>query len=126
MWFGGDFSRLSVVLSVLVLAAINTNASAMTSRASAATSREVFTFSSKLQSGVSLQYVNNSGICETTPGVHTMSGYITVGTGMSMVCSYLLQGYLDDNRCTVVLVFRSPQCVRNGAIHFMVCNPRVT
>ncbi|KAJ6581905.1 Alpha/Beta hydrolase protein [Mycena capillaripes] len=25
-----------------------------------------------------LRYVNNSGICETTPGVHTMSGYVDI------------------------------------------------
>ncbi|EPQ50550.1 alpha/beta-hydrolase [Gloeophyllum trabeum ATCC 11539] len=31
-----------------------------------------------------LRYVNDSGICETTPGVHQMSGYIEVGTNMSM------------------------------------------
>jgi hypothetical protein len=42
-------------------------------------------FTSTLQAGVRLRYVNNSGICETTPGVHTMSGYIDVGVGMSMV-----------------------------------------
>ncbi|KAK6984080.1 Alpha/Beta hydrolase protein [Favolaschia claudopus] len=28
----------------------------------------------------SLRYVNNSGICETTPGVHTMSGYVDTST----------------------------------------------
>ncbi|KZP14955.1 alpha/beta-hydrolase [Athelia psychrophila] len=30
-----------------------------------------------------LRYVNNSGICETTPGVHTMSGYVDIGPSMS-------------------------------------------
>ncbi|KAJ7118453.1 alpha/beta-hydrolase [Mycena crocata] len=41
-------------------------------------------FSSSLQDGVNLRFVNNSGICETTPGVHQMSGYIDIGTNMSM------------------------------------------
>ena len=34
---------------------------------------------------MSLRYVANSGICETTPGVKQYSGYIDVGTNMSMV-----------------------------------------
>ncbi|KAJ7650889.1 alpha/beta-hydrolase [Roridomyces roridus] len=42
------------------------------------------TFTSVHQDGVSLRFVNNSGICETTPGVHQMSGYVDIGTGMSM------------------------------------------
>ncbi|KAF5328037.1 hypothetical protein D9758_017459 [Tetrapyrgos nigripes] len=33
---------------------------------------------------VKLRYVADSGICETTPGVHQMSGYIDVGKNMSM------------------------------------------
>lgn len=39
---------------------------------------------------VDISYVNNSGICETTPGVQQMSGYISVGKNMNMVCSKLL------------------------------------
>ncbi|KIJ64801.1 hypothetical protein HYDPIDRAFT_28162, partial [Hydnomerulius pinastri MD-312] len=31
-----------------------------------------------------LRYVKNSGVCETTPGVNQYSGYIDVGTNMSM------------------------------------------
>jgi carboxypeptidase C (cathepsin A) len=31
-----------------------------------------------------LTYVQNSGICETTPGVQQVSGYITVGSNMNM------------------------------------------
>ncbi|KAJ7111483.1 alpha/beta-hydrolase [Mycena epipterygia] len=41
-------------------------------------------FSSRIQEDVTLRFVNNSGICETTPGVHQMSGYVDIGTGMSM------------------------------------------
>lgn len=33
----------------------------------------------------SLRYVKNSGVCETTPGVEQMSGYIEIGTNMSTV-----------------------------------------
>lgn len=31
-----------------------------------------------------IEYVEDSGICETTPGVKTYSGYLSVGTNMSM------------------------------------------
>lgn len=34
---------------------------------------------------VKLRFVSDSGVCETTPGVHQISGYIDVGTNMSMV-----------------------------------------
>ncbi|THH14802.1 hypothetical protein EW146_g5581 [Bondarzewia mesenterica] len=38
-------------------------------------------------SDVNLRIVKNSGVCETTPGVGQISGYIDVGTNMSMVRS---------------------------------------
>ena len=34
--------------------------------------------------GAKLQFVTNSGICETTPGVNQYSGYLSVGTNMNM------------------------------------------
>ncbi|KAH7910406.1 Alpha/Beta hydrolase protein [Hygrophoropsis aurantiaca] len=39
---------------------------------------------SKIRNETGLRYVKNSGICETTPGVEQISGYIDVGTNMSM------------------------------------------
>ncbi|KAI9567731.1 Alpha/Beta hydrolase protein [Boletus coccyginus] len=42
------------------------------------------TFRSQIQNDTNLRYVPNSGICETTPGVAQYSGYIDVGTNMSM------------------------------------------
>ncbi|KAG8216123.1 hypothetical protein J3R82DRAFT_8126 [Butyriboletus roseoflavus] len=42
-------------------------------------------FRSQIQKDTNLRYVANSGICETTPGVTQYSGYIDVGTNMSMV-----------------------------------------
>ncbi|KAJ7486267.1 hypothetical protein B0H11DRAFT_2015490 [Mycena galericulata] len=30
-----------------------------------------------------LRYVNNSGVCETTPGAYTMSGYVGISSTMS-------------------------------------------
>ncbi|KAJ7915166.1 alpha/beta-hydrolase [Mycena leptocephala] len=41
-------------------------------------------FSSQIHDSVTLRFVNNSGICETTPGVHQMSGYVDIGTNMSI------------------------------------------
>ncbi len=43
------------------------------------------TFTSRDLDGVKLRFVEDSGVCETTPGVHQVSGYIDVGTNMSMV-----------------------------------------
>jgi len=43
------------------------------------------TFQSQNMADVGLRFVSDSGVCETTPGVHQMSGYITVGQNMSMV-----------------------------------------
>jgi len=41
-------------------------------------------FNSKLFPDTKIRYVRNSGVCETTPGVGQVSGYIDVGTNMSM------------------------------------------
>ncbi|KJA22564.1 hypothetical protein HYPSUDRAFT_67027 [Hypholoma sublateritium FD-334 SS-4] len=41
-------------------------------------------FTSSSNPDISLRFVADSGVCETTPGVHQMSGYIDVGTNMSM------------------------------------------
>ncbi|PCH41066.1 alpha/beta-hydrolase [Wolfiporia cocos MD-104 SS10] len=39
---------------------------------------------SRAQNDTSIKYVANSGICETTPGVKQISGYLDVGANMSM------------------------------------------
>ena len=43
------------------------------------------TFVSQDQKDVQLRYVTDSGVCETTPGVRQISGYVDIGTNMSMV-----------------------------------------
>ncbi|KAI0342248.1 alpha/beta-hydrolase [Trametopsis cervina] len=45
---------------------------------------DVVRFQSKLQPDVGLRFVRNSGVCETTSGVNQISGYIDIGTDMSM------------------------------------------
>lgn len=42
-------------------------------------------FNSTLNPDLGLSFVKDSGVCETTPGVGQMSGYIQVGKNMSMV-----------------------------------------
>ena len=42
-------------------------------------------FQSKNLDDTKLRFVKNSGVCETTPGVNQLSGYIDVGKNMSMV-----------------------------------------
>ena len=49
------------------------------------TIRNWFTSRSTNNPNVYMRFVTNSGVCETTPGVQQMSGYIDVGKGMSMV-----------------------------------------
>ncbi|PBK90716.1 alpha/beta-hydrolase [Armillaria gallica] len=41
-------------------------------------------FNSRILGDVQLRFVEDSGICETTAGVHQVSGYIDVGKNMSM------------------------------------------
>ncbi|KAL1715735.1 Alpha/Beta hydrolase protein [Schizophyllum commune] len=41
-------------------------------------------FQSQVVDDTSIRYVKDSGICETTPGVGQMSGYLDIGTNMSM------------------------------------------
>ncbi|TRM57134.1 Alpha/Beta hydrolase protein [Schizophyllum amplum] len=41
-------------------------------------------FQSSIVEDVGIRYVRDSGVCETTPGVGQMSGYIDIGTNMSM------------------------------------------
>ena len=45
-------------------------------------------FKSQVQPDVNLRFVKNSGVCETTPGVNQMSGYVDIDTNMSMVSRY--------------------------------------
>lgn len=36
------------------------------------------------ETGARMEFVKNSGICETTPGVNQYSGYLSVGNNMNM------------------------------------------
>ena len=43
-----------------------------------------FTVFEHAATGAKLEFVTNSGVCETTPGVNQYSGYLSVGTNMNM------------------------------------------
>lgn len=43
-----------------------------------------FTVFEHAATGAKLEFVTNSGICETTKGVNQYSGYLSVGTNMNM------------------------------------------
>ena len=43
-----------------------------------------FTVFEHAATGSTLQFVTNSGICETTKGVNQYSGYLSVGSNMNM------------------------------------------
>jgi len=43
-----------------------------------------FTLFEHAATGAKMEFVTNSGICETTPGVNQYSGYLSVGTNMNM------------------------------------------
>ena len=43
-----------------------------------------FTVFEHAATGAKIEFVTNSGICETTPGVNSYSGYLSVGTNMNM------------------------------------------
>jgi hypothetical protein len=67
--------------------------------------------------------VNNSGICETTPGVHTMSGYVDLSSTMHTVgLSFNHIGWASSVYFlpTVVLVLRGAQCLWDRAFYPLV------
>ena len=57
-------------------------------RAASTPAKTTGSFKSQVQADVGLRFVRNSGVCETTPGVEQLSGYIDFGTNMSMVRLY--------------------------------------
>ncbi|KAH8112948.1 alpha/beta-hydrolase [Phellopilus nigrolimitatus] len=69
------FSLLNF-LYVAVLGASLANATPLLSRSTAV-------FQSRLQTDSKLRFVRDSGVCETTPGVQQLSGYIDTGVNMS-------------------------------------------
>lgn len=79
-------------------------------------------FTSKNNPELALRFVENSGVCETTPGVRQISGYIDVGTNMSMVSfEQGLCSHSSDRLIIVVLVLRVPTRTRHSTDYSLVC-----
>lgn len=57
------------------------------SSAYAATNIEYTTFNSNARPGTKLRYISDSGLCETTPGVHQKSGYVDITETQHIVCT---------------------------------------
>jgi hypothetical protein len=75
-WIGVTCALVPLVLSSPSMDAI-----------SIVTKPESKILTSRTMKDVNLRYAVDSGVCETTQGVHQMSGYIDVGKNMSMVGS---------------------------------------
>ena len=82
-------SMLLLALLSLTLASAAPSSPHLYGREDTSVSR-TSTFVSKAHPDVNLTYVTNSGVCETTPGVKQMSGYINIGDNMSMVRNRIL------------------------------------
>lgn len=57
--------------------------------------------------GAKMEFVKNSGICETTPGVNQYSGYLSVGNNMNMWFWFVLLITLSSIPECIV----APQCL---------------
>lgn len=79
-------------------------------------------FASLLHPDVGLRFIRNSGVCETTPNVGQISGYIDFGTNMSTVSESCNPLQLRITFFKVVLVLRSQGELRNRSIHPVVCS----
>ncbi|KAF7557505.1 hypothetical protein G7046_g6023 [Stylonectria norvegica] len=74
----------------------------------------------------SLEYVTNSGICETTPGVNQYSGYISVGQNMSMWFWFFEARHNPETAPVSIWLNGGPGCSsmiglfqENGPCHFV-------
>ncbi|KAI9675571.1 MAG: hypothetical protein M1822_008924 [Bathelium mastoideum] len=81
MWSSSLFTLLGLSLTTLVGAAPATQHDKRYVVERDGTNYTVFEHAA---TGAKLEFVTNSGICETTPGVNQYSGYLSVGTNMNM------------------------------------------
>ena len=80
-------------------------------------------FTSTNNPDISMRFVTNSGVCETTPGVQQISGYLNIGKNTSMVSIYLLLNNISWSLIwdSVVLVLWVSKFSGNGSFHTLVC-----
>ena len=65
--------------------------------------------------GITLRYVSNSGICETTPGVQQHSGYADFGNGNVRDPLPCITATTDAFSVPLLVVLRGPQKSYDGA-----------
>ena len=72
-----------------------------------------------------MRFVKNSGVCETTPGVQQISGYLNIGTNMSMVSISFPLNIFGQSLTwiwnSVVLVLWVSNFSGIGSFHSLVC-----
>ena len=73
-----------IALSTLALASPLPDSSSKDKRSFVERDGTNFTVFEHAATGAKIEFVTNSGICETTPGVNQYSGYLSVGTNMNM------------------------------------------
>jgi len=76
------FGSLTTALIAPALCAVDCSGTVVTDVAQTVMAHTEF-HSNKFNAGI--RYVEDSGICETTPGVHTASGYIDIAQNQSLV-----------------------------------------
>lgn len=74
---------VSCLLAALLAVAASSADSFLDEQAAHNFTRNMFV--SRVQNETQIRYTTNSGVCETTPGVKQISGYLDVGSNMSMV-----------------------------------------
>jgi carboxypeptidase C (cathepsin A) len=62
------------------------------------------------QTGSSLRFVQNSGVCETTPNVQQYSGYLSVGANMNMWFWFFEARNNSENAPTIAWFNGGPGC----------------
>ena len=79
-------SRLIVGLSLATLSLTSPlpDSSSQDKRSFVERDGTTYTVFEHAETGAKLEFVKNSGICETTAGVNQYSGYLSVGTNMNM------------------------------------------
>lgn len=72
--------------------------------------------------GSRLRYVNDSGICETTPGVHQRSGYASVGKDMNMFFWHF-DARKDPETAPLVMIFNGGPGAASSGLPFDMNGP---
>ena len=78
----GVFTALA--LAALTLASPLPNSSSEDKRSFVQRNGTLFNVFEHAATGARIEFVKNSGICETTPGVNQYSGYFSAGLNMNM------------------------------------------